>query len=114
MTRDARALVLVVGSPSPLRDETSQLLIEQGMSVVVCSGPSLGCMLDREDRCILRDAVQATVVFGGRTPERFAACRATGSDVIVEAGTHPDARSIARRTAAALDESERRTLHAGS
>jgi hypothetical protein len=103
--------VLVVGPASSRRDATAQELIEHGMGVVLCSGPSLGCVLDREERCFLRDAVKVTVLFGGRAPDRLDRCRAMGGPVI-DAGTHPEPMSIARRTAGAIQRTHEGAIHA--
>lgn len=56
----SRALALVVGRESPRRNELARALIERGRAVVLCPGPP-GCVLLREDRCVLVDHADVVI-----------------------------------------------------
>lgn len=77
-------LALLVGADSALRRETARRLTEQGIGVVLCSGPP-GCMLEREDRCVLLSATDIAVLLPGRSAarEQLAACAKAARRVIV-------------------------------
>ena len=87
-------LALLVGADSALRRETARRLTEQGIGVVLCSGPP-GCMLERDDRCVLLSAADIAVVLPGRSTvrEQLAACARAARRVIV-AGDLPGLGSV--------------------
>lgn len=67
--RATRRLVLIVGPESAARDELASSLIEMGEAAIVCSGPP-GCVLLREERCVLVDKADATVIMPTHTASR--------------------------------------------
>ncbi|MEX2556139.1 MAG: hypothetical protein WEB06_10950 [Actinomycetota bacterium] len=64
-----RRLVLLVGPDSEGRRDLARALIEGGHSTVICSGPP-GCVLLREDRCVLVDAADVTVIMPSHSSRR--------------------------------------------
>ena len=58
--RGRGARILVVGQDGDERRKVMRALIDRGHPVFVCPGPP-GCALDREDRCVVIDAVELAV-----------------------------------------------------